>query len=57
LIALVALFAAGYVILPFLKQVPNDVLILAVGGIFLFGAIYVIVTINLIYKIIRVLSE
>jgi hypothetical protein len=45
------------VILPFLKQGPNDVRLLAVGGIFLFGAVYVIVTINLIYKVIRVLSE
>lgn len=57
LLALVLLFAAGYIAMPFLANVPPEILILAVAGIFLFGAIYVIVTIQLIYRIIRVLAE
>ena len=57
LLILVLMFAAGYVAMPFLANVPSEILILAVAGIFFFGAVYVIVTIQLIYRIIRVLAE
>lgn len=57
LLALVVLFAAGYSAMPFLGDVPKDTLQLIVAGIFLFGAIYVVITIKLIHNVIRVLSE
>jgi len=57
LIALVVLFAVGYVAMPLLGELSAEVLRLAVSLIFLFGAIYVVITIGLIHKIIRVLSE
>jgi len=57
LTALVVLFAAGYVAIPFLDELSKELLQLVVAGIFLFGAIYVLITINLIVAVVRVLSE
>ena len=57
LLGLVILFAAGYAAMPFLGELSKEVLQLAVAGIFLFGAVYVVITINLIVNVIRVLSE
>lgn len=57
LMGLVILFAGGYVAIPFLGELSKELLQLAVAGIFLFGAIYVVITINLIMNVIRVLSE
>lgn len=57
LTALVVLFAGGYVAVPFLGDLSKELLQLAVAGIFLFGAVYVVITINLIMNVIRVLSE
>jgi len=57
LIVLVVLFAGGYVAMPFLGELSKEVLQMVVAGIFLFGAIYVVITINLIMNVIRVLSE
>jgi hypothetical protein len=57
LIALVVLFAVGYVAMPLLGELSAEVLRLVVSLIFLFGAIYVVITIGLIHRIIRVLSE
>ena len=57
LTALVALFAVGYVAMPFLGELSPEILRLAVAGIFLFGAIYVVVTIRLIHRVIQVLAE
>ena len=57
LVSLVGLFAAGYVAMPFLGRLSSEVLQLVVAVIFLFGAVYVVVTINLIRRIIRILSE
>ena len=51
LFALVAFFAVGYVFVPFLGELSVDVMLLA------FGAVYVVVTINLIRNTIRILSE
>jgi len=57
LLSLVVLFAGGYVAMPFLGELSKELLQLAVAGIFLFGAVYVVITINLIMNVIRVLSE
>ena len=57
LTGLVILFAIGYVAIPFLDELSKELLQLVVAGIFLFGAIYVLITINLIVSVIRVLSE
>ncbi|MDR3391534.1 MAG: hypothetical protein P4L77_07325 [Sulfuriferula sp.] len=54
---LVVLFTIGYLTTPFFDQLPDDVLRLMVSGIFLFGAIYVVVTVRLIFNIIRELTE
>lgn len=57
LIALVVLFAVGYVAMPLLGELSAELLRLAVSLIFLFGAVYVVITIRLIHRVIRVLSE
>jgi hypothetical protein len=57
LMGLVILFAGGYVAMPFLGELSKELLQLAVAGIFLFGAVYVVITINLIMNVIKVLSE
>jgi len=57
LLILVVLFAGGYIAMPFLGTLDVDLLRMAVALIFLFGAIYVVITINLINKVIKALSE
>jgi len=57
LTGLVILFAVGYVAIPFLDELSKELLQLVVAGIFLFGAVYVLITINLIVAVVRVLSE
>jgi len=57
LFGLVALFAVGYIAVPFLGQLEKDVLELLVSFIFLFGAVYVVITVNLIDKVIKVLAD
>lgn len=54
---LVVLFTIGYLATPFFDQLPDDILRLVVSCIFLFGAIYVVVTVRLIFNIIRELTE
>lgn len=54
---LVGLFTIGYLGTPFFDQLPPDILQLVVALIFLFGAIYVVVTVRLIFNIIRELTE
>ncbi len=56
MILLVVLFAAGYSILPFLATLPVETLRAIVSLILFFGAIYVLITIRLIYGIIKELS-
>jgi len=56
LMALVSLFTVGYLSTPFFGIIPEDVLRLIVSGIFFFGAIYVVITVKLIYQIIKELS-
>ncbi|HET9112431.1 MAG TPA: hypothetical protein VFN66_01025 [Burkholderiales bacterium] len=54
---LVTLFTFGFLTTPFFDQLPEDILRLVVSLIFLFGAIYVVVTVRLIFNIIRELTE
>src|SRR3569832_1425643 len=54
---LVLLFALGYLATPFAGALPEEVLRLIVSLIFLFGAIYVVITVKLIHRIINVLSS
>lgn len=57
LLSLVVLFTLGYLTTPFFGTIPEDVLRLIVSAIFFFGAIYVVITVKLIYQIIKELSE
>ncbi|PIR09855.1 MAG: hypothetical protein COV51_01865 [Gallionellaceae bacterium CG11_big_fil_rev_8_21_14_0_20_60_62] len=54
---LVVLFSIGYLATPFFDRIPAETLRLVVSAIFVFGAIYVVVTVRLIYNIIRELTE
>lgn len=54
---LVALFSVGYLTTPFFGRLPAEILRLVDSLIFIFGAVYVAVTIRLIFNIIRELSE
>lgn len=54
---LVALFLLGYLLTPFFPQLPPELINVLVALIFFFGAVYVLVTVRLIYKIITVLSS
>jgi len=53
---LVVLFNIGYLTTPFFDQLPPEILRLIVSFIFIFGAIYVAVTVHLIFNIIRELT-
>ncbi len=55
LTVLVALFTAGYFVTPFFGMLPPATINLLVSFIFLFGAIYVVITVRLIYRIIEAL--
>jgi hypothetical protein len=50
---LIGLFTIGYLSTPFFPLLPNDVKQLIVGVIFLAGAIFVVIVINLFYKVIQ----
>lgn len=56
LTALVALFTVGYLVTPFFDRLPVDTIRLIVSLIFLFGAIYVLITVRLVYTVIRELT-
>lgn len=57
LMGLVFLFTLGYIGAPFFGALPEGVLHLIVSFIFFFGALYVVVTVKLIYRIITELTE
>lgn len=57
LMLLVMLFTIGYLAAPFFSMIPEKILRLIVSFIFFFGALYVVVTVKLIYRIIQELSE
>lgn len=54
---LVVVFTFGYLIAPFFRVLPDEVLRLVVALIFLFGAVYVVITIKLVHRVIKVLAE
>ena len=54
---LVVLFNIGYLTTPFFGQLPPEIMRLIASLIFIFGAIYVAVTVHLIFNIIRELTE
>jgi hypothetical protein len=56
LTGLVVLFTLGYLTTPLFEIIPENLLRLIVSCIFLFGAIYVVITVKLIYRIIEELS-
>lgn len=56
LTALVVMFTAGYLLTPFFDLLPQDMMRLIVSLIFLFGAIYVMITVRLVHTIIRELT-
>jgi len=53
---LVIFFTAGYLVTPFFDALPVGTIRLIVSLIFLFGAIYVLITIRLVYTVIRELA-
>lgn len=57
LTGLVTLFTAGYFVTPFFASLPQDLISLLVNLIFLFGAVYVLITIRLIYRIIEEMTS
>lgn len=54
---LVALFTLGYLATPFFGLLPQAVVSVIVSLIFLFGALYVVLTVRLIYRIIEELAS
>jgi len=56
LTALVILFTLGYLVTPFFGMLPPILMNVIVSLIFLFGAIYVVITVKLIYRIIEELA-
>ena len=57
LTGLVFMFALGYSAMPFFGQIPPEILRTIISAVFFFGAIYVLITIQLIINIIRVLTR
>jgi hypothetical protein len=53
---LIVLFAAGYLTTPFFPFLPDAVKQIIVGVIFLAGAVFVVIVINLFYKVISELG-
>ena len=53
----IVMFALGYLTTPFFDLIPEDILRLIVSLIFLFGAVYVVIMVKLIYRIIVELTE
>ena len=53
---LVVLFALGYLATPFAASLSEETLRQIVSLIFFFGAIYVVITVKLIHRIIKALS-
>ncbi len=53
---LVSLFTAGYFSTPFFTMIPVDIINLIVALIFFFGAVYVLITVRLIFRIIEELT-
>jgi len=54
---LVSLFTAGYFVTPFFTSLPAEVINVVVALIFFFGAVYVLITVRLIYRIIEEMTS
>lgn len=54
---LVTLFTLGYLATPLFTSLPSEVINLLVALIFFFGAVYVWITIRLIYRIIEEMTS
>lgn len=50
---LIGLFTIGYLTTPFFPMLPDEIQQLIVGVIFLAGAIFVVIVINLFFKVIK----
>lgn len=57
LVMLVVLFSVGYLATPFFGALPTELMRLIASLIFFFGAIYVLITVKLIYQIIQELTD
>lgn len=57
LTTLVTLFTLGYFVTPFFTNLPADIINLVVALIFFFGAVYVLITVRLIYRIIEEMTS
>jgi hypothetical protein len=57
LTTLVTLFTLGYFVTPFFTSLPADIINLVVALIFFFGAVYVLITVRLIYRIIEEMTH
>jgi len=57
LTALVTLFTIGYFVTPFFTSLPPDIMHVMIALIFFFGAVYVLITIRLIYRIIEEMTS
>ena len=57
LILLVAFFTLGYMIAPFFSLLPAELINLIVSLIFFFSAIYVMVSVRLVYRVIQELTD
>jgi hypothetical protein len=53
---LVTMFTAGYFVTPFFTQLPLNIINMIVALIFLFGAVYVLITVRLIFRVIEELT-
>lgn len=53
---MVAMFTLGYLATPFAGAVPEDAMRLIVSLIFFFGAIYVVLTVKLLFAVIEELT-
>lgn len=56
MVFMIAFFALGYIAIPMLGELSSETMRMAVSLIFLFGAIYVAITIRLIYRVIEELT-
>ena len=57
LTTLVTLFTLGYFVTPFFNRLPADIMNVVVALIFFFGAVYVLITVRLIYRIIEEMTS
>jgi hypothetical protein len=57
LTTLVTLFTLGYFVTPFFDKLPADIINVVVALIFFFGAVYVLITVRLIYRIIEEMTS